>query len=104
MSKNTIFTKLWDFCELFLLKSDLAVAVFLFSWRFLYAAFLFEGTQTGGVGDFIEIIQTLADGSEIARWSMLSRSEAASEAMPRPASAGGLPFCPDGWPHLLVTA
>ena len=49
------------------LKADLAVVVFLFGWGFFYTAFLFEGTQTGGVGYFIEVIQTLADGSEITR-------------------------------------
>ena len=53
--------------KLFLSKADFAVVVFLVCRRFLYTAFLLDGAQTSGVGDFIEVIQTLANGSEIPR-------------------------------------
>ena len=47
------------------LKANFAVAFFLVCRRFFYTAFLFQCTQAGGVGDFIEVVQTLADGAEI---------------------------------------
>ena len=50
-----------------MLKTYFTIVVFPFAGSAFYAAFLFEGTHTGGVGNFIEIIQTLADGSKIAR-------------------------------------